>query len=89
LKLIDAVVPAARVLKSAKGLDQAGGTAKAHGTGGFSAARRAGLFQGRHDDVPGANAIYRRETYDNYPARVPFCRPSMKGCNCPWIWRCA
>ncbi len=37
---------------------------------------------------PPANAIYRRETHDNYPAaqRHP-ARRSMRGCNCPWTSR--
>ncbi len=38
------------------------------GRRGLPPAGGAGLFQGRHDDVPAANAIYRRETFDHYPA---------------------
>ena len=54
LKLVDAVVPAGRPDQDGKGLDQGrrqGG--RALGREGLQAARRPGLFQGRHDDVPG------------------------------------
>ena len=54
LKLIDAIVPAGRSHQGRQGLDQGrrqGG--RALGRQGFQAAGRPGLFQGRHDDVPG------------------------------------
>jgi len=38
------------------------------GRKGFQIAGRAGVLQGQHDDVSRGNAIYRRETFDNYPA---------------------
>ena len=54
MKLIDAVVPPADLVKAAKDWIKAGGKADgAVGREGLPAARRAGLFQGRHDDVPG------------------------------------
>ena len=54
LKLIDAVVPAGRSDQGGKGLDQGrrqGG--RALGREGLQAAGRPGVFQDRHDDVPG------------------------------------
>jgi len=54
LKLIDAVVPAADLVKSAKDWIKGGGKAIAPWDDkAFKAAGRTGLFQGRHDDVPG------------------------------------
>ncbi len=54
MKLIDDVVPAADLIKAAKDWIKAGGKARgAVGRAGLPAAGRAGLFQGRHDDVPG------------------------------------
>ena len=54
LKLVDAVVPAARHDQDREGLDQGrrqGG--RALGRERFQAPGRTGLFQGRHDDVSG------------------------------------
>ena len=54
MKLVDAVVPAADLVKAAKDWIKAGGKAEAAvGRGRLPAAGRAGLFEGRHDDVPG------------------------------------
>jgi 3-hydroxyacyl-CoA dehydrogenase / enoyl-CoA hydratase / 3-hydroxybutyryl-CoA epimerase len=69
LKLIDAVVPAADLVKSAKDWIKAGGKAEAPwDVKGFKLPggpvySKAGMMV-----FPPANAIYRRETYDNYPA---------------------
>ena len=53
MNLVDAVVPAADLIKIGKGLDQGRRQgAGALGREGLQAARRPGLFQGRHDDVP-------------------------------------
>src|ERR1700716_2844992 len=69
LKLIDAIVPAADLTKSAKDWIKAGGKAlapwddknfKLPGGPVFS---KAGMMM-----FPAGNAIFRRETYDNYPA---------------------
>jgi 3-hydroxyacyl-CoA dehydrogenase/enoyl-CoA hydratase/3-hydroxybutyryl-CoA epimerase len=38
---------------------------------------------------PAGNAIYRRETYDNYPARAPSCSASTRACSCRSTPRCA
>ncbi len=69
MKLIDAVVPAADLLKTAKDWIKAGGSpkkpwdeAKFRLPGG-PVYSKDGMMT-----FPAANAIYRRETYDNYPA---------------------
>ena len=54
LKLIDAIVPAADLIKAAKDWIKGGGKAVAPWDDeGLQAAGRPGFFQGRHDDVPG------------------------------------
>jgi 3-hydroxyacyl-CoA dehydrogenase / enoyl-CoA hydratase / 3-hydroxybutyryl-CoA epimerase len=69
MKLIDDVVPAADLVKAAKAWIAAGGAPKAPwDIDGFKlpggpVQSRAGMMV-----FPPANAIYRRETYDNYPA---------------------
>jgi 3-hydroxyacyl-CoA dehydrogenase/enoyl-CoA hydratase/3-hydroxybutyryl-CoA epimerase len=69
MKLIDAVVPAADLVAKAKDWIKAGGKAKAPwDVDGFrlpggQVYSKAGMMV-----FPAANAIYRRETYDNYPA---------------------
>jgi 3-hydroxyacyl-CoA dehydrogenase/enoyl-CoA hydratase/3-hydroxybutyryl-CoA epimerase len=68
-KLIDAVVPTADLVKSAKDWIKAGGKAikpwdeKGFRLPGGPVYSKAGMMV-----FPPANAIYRRETYDNYPA---------------------
>src|SRR6266702_3453489 len=69
MKLVDAVVPKSDLIKTAKDWIKAGGTAKAPwDTDGFKLPggpvySKAGVMV-----FTPANAIYRRETYDNYPA---------------------
>jgi 3-hydroxyacyl-CoA dehydrogenase / enoyl-CoA hydratase / 3-hydroxybutyryl-CoA epimerase len=69
MKLIDAVVPAADLIKAAKDWIKAGGKAKApwdtdgYRLPGGPVYSKAGMMT-----FPAANALYRRETYDNYPA---------------------
>ena len=69
MKLIDAVVPAADLIKTAKVWIKAGGNAKKpwdmdnFRLPGGPVYSKAGMMT-----FPAANAIYRRETYDNYPA---------------------
>jgi 3-hydroxyacyl-CoA dehydrogenase/enoyl-CoA hydratase/3-hydroxybutyryl-CoA epimerase len=69
MKLIDAVVPQADLVKAAKDWIKAGGKAEAPwDVKGFKypgglVYSKAGMMT-----FPAANAIYRRETYDNYPA---------------------
>src|SRR5271154_6040683 len=69
LKLIDAVVPAADLIKAAKDWIKGGGKAiapwdeKGFKLPGGPVFSKAGMMM-----FPAGNAIYRRETYDNYPA---------------------
>src|SRR5208283_3805839 len=69
MKLIDAVVPAGDLVKTAKERIKSNAAAKAAWDGdgfklpGGPVYSKAGMMV-----FPPANAIYRRETYDNYPA---------------------
>ena len=69
LKLVDAVVPAADLIKAAKDWIKGGGKAvapwdeKGFKLPGGPVYSKAGMMM-----FPAGNAIYRRETYDNYPA---------------------
>jgi 3-hydroxyacyl-CoA dehydrogenase/enoyl-CoA hydratase/3-hydroxybutyryl-CoA epimerase len=69
MKLVDNVVPAADLIKTAKDWIKAGGKAVApwdvegFRLPGGPVYSKAGMMT-----FPAANAIYRRETYDNYPA---------------------
>ena len=70
MKLVDAVVPAGRSHQGRQGLGQGqSARPRRRGTSRASACRagrsipRAGMMT-----FPAANAIYRRETFDNYPA---------------------
>ena len=92
MKLIDAVVPAADLIKTAKDWIKAGGKAiapwdepKVSGCPAGSVYSKAGMMV-----FPPANAIYRRETYDNYPAakRDP-AGASTRACSFRWTSRCA
>jgi len=69
MKLIDAVVPPGDLVRAAKDWIKSGGTAKApwdlddFKLPGGPVYSKAGMMV-----FPAANALYRRETYDNYPA---------------------
>jgi 3-hydroxyacyl-CoA dehydrogenase/enoyl-CoA hydratase/3-hydroxybutyryl-CoA epimerase len=69
LKLIDAIVPAADLIRAAKDWIKAGGKAvqpwdeKGFKLPGGPVFSKSGMMM-----FPAGNAIYRRETYDNYPA---------------------
>ncbi|MGJ4940081.1 FAD-dependent oxidoreductase [Bradyrhizobium sp. HKCCYLS1011] len=69
LKLVDAIVPAADLIKAAKDWIKGGGKAvqpwdeKGFKLPGGPVFSKAGMMM-----FPAGNAIYRRETYDNYPA---------------------
>jgi 3-hydroxyacyl-CoA dehydrogenase/enoyl-CoA hydratase/3-hydroxybutyryl-CoA epimerase len=69
MKLVDAVVPAADLVKAAKDWVKQNPKAKAawdqdgYRLPGGAVYSKAGMMT-----FPAANAIYRRETYDNYPA---------------------
>jgi 3-hydroxyacyl-CoA dehydrogenase / enoyl-CoA hydratase / 3-hydroxybutyryl-CoA epimerase len=69
MKLIDAVVPAGDLVKTAKDWIKAGGSAKKPwDMDGFRLPGGAVYSKAGMMTFPAANAIYRRETYDNYPA---------------------
>jgi 3-hydroxyacyl-CoA dehydrogenase / enoyl-CoA hydratase / 3-hydroxybutyryl-CoA epimerase len=69
MKLIDAVVPPAELVKAAKDWIKAGGKAKnPWDIEGFRLPGGAVYSKAGMMTFPAANAIYRRETYDNYPA---------------------
>jgi 3-hydroxyacyl-CoA dehydrogenase / enoyl-CoA hydratase / 3-hydroxybutyryl-CoA epimerase len=69
MKLIDAVVPTADLVKTAKDWIKGGGSAKKPwDMDGFRLPGGGVYSKGGMMTFPAANAIYRRETYDNYPA---------------------
>src|SRR6266436_3453168 len=69
MKLIDAVVPAGELVKAAKDWIKAGGSAKnPWDVDGFKLPGGPVYSKAGMMTFPAANAIYRRETYDNYPA---------------------
>jgi len=69
MKLIDAIVPAGDLIKAAKQWIKAGGKAKAPwDVDGFRLPGGPVYSKAGMMTFPAANAIYRRETYDNYPA---------------------
>jgi 3-hydroxyacyl-CoA dehydrogenase/enoyl-CoA hydratase/3-hydroxybutyryl-CoA epimerase len=69
MKLIDAIVPAGDLVKAAKDWIKGGGKAKAPwDVEGFRLPGGAVYSKAGMMTFPAANAIYRRETYDNYPA---------------------
>jgi 3-hydroxyacyl-CoA dehydrogenase/enoyl-CoA hydratase/3-hydroxybutyryl-CoA epimerase len=68
-KLVDNVVPAADLIKTAKEWIKGGGKAKAPwDVDGFRLPGGPVYSKAGMQVFPAANAIYRRETYDNYPA---------------------
>ncbi|MBO0755847.1 MAG: enoyl-CoA hydratase/isomerase family protein [Bradyrhizobiaceae bacterium] len=69
MKLIDAVVPPADLVPAAKDWIRAGGKAKnPWDVDGFKLPGGPVYSKAGMMTFPAANAIYRRETYDNYPA---------------------
>ena len=80
MKLVDAVVPTADLIKAAKDWVKANPKAKAPwDTDGFrlpggQVYSKAGMMT-----FPAANAIYRRETYDNYPAARAILQVAYEG----------
>src|SRR4051812_7145928 len=83
-KLVDAVVPAGDLVKAAKDWAKANGKAKAPwDTDGFRAPGGAVYSRGGMMTWPAANAIYRRETYDNYPAARAILQVVYEGLQLP------
>jgi 3-hydroxyacyl-CoA dehydrogenase/enoyl-CoA hydratase/3-hydroxybutyryl-CoA epimerase len=84
MKLVDAVVPPGDLIKAAKDWIKSGGTAKAPwDVDGFKLPggpvySKAGMMV-----FPPANAIYRRETYDNYPAARAILQVVYEGLQLP------
>ena len=84
MKLIDAVVPAADLIKAAKDWIKAGGKAKAPwDTEGFRLPGGPVYSKAGMMTFPAANAIYRRETYDNYPAARAILQVVYEGLQLP------
>jgi len=84
MKLIDAVVPADQLVTAAKEWIKAGGKAvkpwdeKGFKLPGGPVYSKAGMMT-----FPPANAIYRRETYDNYPAARAIMQVVYEGLQVP------
>jgi 3-hydroxyacyl-CoA dehydrogenase/enoyl-CoA hydratase/3-hydroxybutyryl-CoA epimerase len=84
MKLVDAIVPAAELIQGAKDWIRAGGSAKApwdleeFRLPGGPVYSKAGMMT-----FPPANAIYRRETYDNYPAARAIMQVVYEGLQLP------
>jgi len=80
MKLVDAVLPAGDVIKAAKDWVKANPKAKApwdmdgYRLPGGQVYSKAGMMT-----WPAANAIYRRETYDNYPAARAILQAAYEG----------
>jgi len=84
MKLIDAVVPQADLIKAAKDWIKAGGKAKAPwDTEGFRLPGGPVYSKAGMMTFPAANAIYRRETYDNYPAARAILQVVYEGLQLP------
>jgi 3-hydroxyacyl-CoA dehydrogenase / enoyl-CoA hydratase / 3-hydroxybutyryl-CoA epimerase len=84
MKLVDAVVPQADLIKTAKDWIKAGGKAKAPwDTEGFRLPGGPVYSKAGMMTFPAANAIYRRETYDNYPAARAILQVVYEGLQLP------
>jgi 3-hydroxyacyl-CoA dehydrogenase/enoyl-CoA hydratase/3-hydroxybutyryl-CoA epimerase len=66
--LVHAVVPRAQLLITPRRTGSRRQSCRALGREGLQAARQQGLFPAGMQIWPPGNAIYRRETFDNYPA---------------------
>src|SRR5712671_882597 len=84
MKLIDAVVPPDELVKAAKDWIKAGGKAKnPWDMDGFRLPGGAVYSKAGMMTFPAANAIYRRETYDNYPAARAILQVVYEGLQLP------
>jgi 3-hydroxyacyl-CoA dehydrogenase/enoyl-CoA hydratase/3-hydroxybutyryl-CoA epimerase len=84
MKLIDAVVSEADLIKAAKDWIKTGGKAKAPwDTEGFRLPGGPVYSKAGMMTFPAANAIYRRETYDNYPAARAILQVVYEGLQLP------
>ncbi len=89
LKLIDAVVPPGDLIKAAKDWIKSGGSAKAPldkapwDVDGFKLPGGPVYSKAGLNTFPPANAIYRRETFDNYPAAHAIMQVVYEGLQLP------
>jgi 3-hydroxyacyl-CoA dehydrogenase/enoyl-CoA hydratase/3-hydroxybutyryl-CoA epimerase len=84
LKLIDAIVTPADLIKTAKEWIKGGGTAKAPwDADGFKLPGGPVYSKAGMNFFPAANALYRRETYDNYPAAHAIMQVVYEGLQLP------
>src|SRR5437016_5744584 len=84
MKLVDAVVPPAELVSAAKAWIKGGGSAKAPwDVGGFRLPGGLVYSKAGMMTFPPANAIYRRETYDNYPAARAIMQVVYEGLQLP------
>ena len=83
--LVHAVAPRDEIVETAKAWIKAGGSAVAPWDDeGFKLPSGQGLFAGRACMIwPPANAIYRRETHDNYPGRQAILQAVYEGLQLP------
>jgi len=85
MKLVDAVVPMGEMIKTAKEWIKAGGSAKKPwDTDGFRLPGGQVYSKGGMMTFSAANAIYRRETYDNYPAALAILQVVYEGLQVPF-----
>jgi 3-hydroxyacyl-CoA dehydrogenase/enoyl-CoA hydratase/3-hydroxybutyryl-CoA epimerase len=84
MKLIDAVVPPGELVTAAKEWIKAGGKAKnPWDVEGFRLPGGPVYSKAGMQTFPAANAIYRRETYDNYPAARAILQVVYEGLQLP------
>src|SRR5215468_2659787 len=84
MKLIDAIVPPDELIKAAKDWIKAGGKAKnPWDVDGFRLPGGLVYSKAGMMTFPAANAIYRRETYDNYPAARAILQVVYEGLQLP------
>ncbi len=84
MKLVDAVVPAGDLIKAAKDWVKANPKAKAPwDTDGFRLPGGPVYSKAGMMTFPAANALYRRETYDNYPAARAILQVVYEGLQLP------
>jgi 3-hydroxyacyl-CoA dehydrogenase/enoyl-CoA hydratase/3-hydroxybutyryl-CoA epimerase len=84
LKLVDAVLPAVDLIKAAKDWAKANPAAKAPwDTDGFRLPGGPVYSKAGMMTFPAANALYRRETYDNYPAARAIMQVVYEGLQLP------
>jgi 3-hydroxyacyl-CoA dehydrogenase/enoyl-CoA hydratase/3-hydroxybutyryl-CoA epimerase len=85
MKLIDAIVPPADLVTAAKDWIKAGGKPKnPWDVDGFKLPGGAVYSKAGMMTFPAANAIYRRETYDNYPAARAILQVVYEGLQLPF-----